>query len=71
MTIRWLFVLRSDVLLTTALQVADALVRYLNEGSTQGAVNLPEVTLRSLTLDEPNHVRVQCALYSPTLSSRS
>lgn len=39
-------------------EVADALVRYLNEGSTQTSVNLPEVTLRSLTLDEPSHVRV-------------
>ncbi|CAI7598828.1 unnamed protein product [Penicillium bialowiezense] len=39
-------------------EVAQALVRYANEGSTQGAVNLPEVTLRSLTMDEPNHARV-------------
>ncbi|KAI9786818.1 MAG: D-3-phosphoglycerate dehydrogenase 2 [Geoglossum umbratile] len=38
--------------------VAGSLVRYINEGTTLGAVNLPEVTLRSLTLDEPNHVRV-------------
>ncbi|KAJ6030047.1 uncharacterized protein N7446_000891 [Penicillium canescens] len=39
-------------------EVAQALVRYVNEGSTLGAVNLPEVTLRSLTMDEPNHARV-------------
>jgi len=40
------------------IEVGDALTRYLNEGTTLGAVNLPEVSLRSLTLDEPNHVRV-------------
>ena len=39
-------------------EVSEALVRYVNEGSTLGAVNMPEVTLRSLTMDEPNHVRV-------------
>ncbi|KAH0556890.1 Phosphoglycerate dehydrogenase ser3 [Trichoglossum hirsutum] len=39
-------------------EVAESLVRYVNEGTTIGAVNFPEVTLRSLTLDEPNHVRV-------------
>ncbi|KAL4787758.1 hypothetical protein BJX76DRAFT_317526 [Aspergillus varians] len=39
-------------------EVAEALVRYVNEGSTLGAVNLPEVTLRSLTMDEPDHARV-------------
>jgi D-3-phosphoglycerate dehydrogenase len=43
-------------------EVAQALVRYVNEGSTLGAVNLPEVTLRSLTMDEPNHARVSGAL---------
>ncbi|GAM86770.1 hypothetical protein ANO11243_047900 [Dothideomycetidae sp. 11243] len=40
------------------MEVADALTRYVNEGTTQGAVNVPEVSLRSLTADEPNHVRV-------------
>lgn len=40
------------------IEVAEALVRYVNEGTTLGAVNLPEVNLRSLTMDEPNHVRV-------------
>lgn len=40
------------------IEVSEALVRYVNEGSTLGAVNMPEVNLRSLTMDEPNHVRV-------------
>lgn len=40
------------------IEVAAALVRYVNEGSTLGAVNMPEINLRSLTMDEPNHVRV-------------
>lgn len=40
------------------IEVADALVRYVNEGITIGAVNMPEVTLRSLTTDEPDHARV-------------
>jgi D-3-phosphoglycerate dehydrogenase len=44
------------------IEVAEAITRYLNEGTTQGAVNLPEVSLRSLTLDEPNHVRVSLKL---------
>lgn len=39
-------------------EVADALVRYINQGITVGSVNLPEVTMRSPTLDEPNHARV-------------
>jgi len=30
----------------------------VNSGVTLGAVNLPEVNLRSLTMDEPNHARV-------------
>ena len=40
------------------IEVAEALVRYVNEGGTLGAVNMPEVNLRNLTIDEPNHVRV-------------
>lgn len=40
------------------IEVADALKRYVNEGTTLGAVNMPEVSLRSLTTDEPDHVRV-------------
>ncbi|KAK9238888.1 hypothetical protein V1525DRAFT_373871 [Lipomyces kononenkoae] len=39
-------------------EVGQALVRYINEGTTIGAVNFPEVSLRSLTLEEENHVRV-------------
>lgn len=40
------------------IEVSESLVRYVNEGSTLGAVNMPEVNLRSLTIDEPNHMRV-------------
>ncbi|KAI0012824.1 hypothetical protein F4779DRAFT_534690 [Xylariaceae sp. FL0662B] len=39
-------------------EVGEALVRYINQGITMGSVNMPEVNLRSLTLDEPNHARV-------------
>ncbi|MCJ1469967.1 D-3-phosphoglycerate dehydrogenase 2 [Pseudocyphellaria aurata] len=39
-------------------EVGDSLVRYVNEGTTTGAVNMPEVSLRSMNLDEPNHCRV-------------
>ncbi|KAH0614508.1 uncharacterized protein H6S33_000144 [Morchella sextelata] len=39
-------------------EVGEALVRYINDGSTIGAVNMPEVSLRGLTLAEENHVRV-------------
>ncbi|KAL3469280.1 hypothetical protein BJX99DRAFT_265355 [Aspergillus californicus] len=39
-------------------EVAEALVRYVNQGTTLGAVNLPEVALRSLTMEEPDHARV-------------
>ncbi|KAI0129273.1 hypothetical protein F4776DRAFT_664665 [Hypoxylon sp. NC0597] len=39
-------------------EVGDALVRYINQGITLGSVNMPEVNLRSLTLEEPNHARV-------------
>ena len=40
------------------IEVSEALVRYVNEGSTQGAVNMPEVRLRELTIEEPNHMRI-------------
>lgn len=43
-------------------EVGQALVRYVNEGTTLGAVNLPEVALRSLTMDEPNTARVSILL---------
>lgn len=39
-------------------EVGEALVRYINQGITLGSVNLPEVTMRSLTPEEPNHARV-------------
>ncbi|RPD55828.1 hypothetical protein L226DRAFT_451700 [Lentinus tigrinus ALCF2SS1-7] len=39
-------------------EVSLALTRYLNYGATLGAVNFPEVDLRAITLEEPNHVRV-------------
>lgn len=40
------------------IEVSEALVRYVNQGITLGSVNLPEVNLRSLTLDEPDHARI-------------
>jgi D-3-phosphoglycerate dehydrogenase / 2-oxoglutarate reductase len=39
-------------------EVSEALVRYVNEGVTVGSVNMPEVSLRTLTMDEPDHARV-------------
>ncbi|KAI8990525.1 hypothetical protein BD414DRAFT_438185 [Trametes punicea] len=39
-------------------EVSSALIRYLNYGTTIGAVNFPEVDLRVITQEEPNHVRV-------------
>jgi len=39
-------------------EVAQALARYLNYGSTFGAVNFPEVDLRAITADQGNNVRV-------------
>jgi D-3-phosphoglycerate dehydrogenase len=39
-------------------EVSNALVHYVNEGVTLGAVNMPEVNLRSLQMDEPNSLRV-------------
>ncbi|KAI1636925.1 D-3-phosphoglycerate dehydrogenase [Biscogniauxia mediterranea] len=40
------------------IEVGDALVRYINQGITLGSVNMPEVNLRSLTLEEPDHARI-------------
>lgn len=40
------------------IEVSNALVHYVNEGVTLGAVNMPEVSLRSVTMDEPNSLRV-------------
>ncbi|GMM34436.1 phosphoglycerate dehydrogenase [Saccharomycopsis crataegensis] len=39
-------------------EVATALTKYVNEGISIGAVNFPEVSLRSLDLDQENYVRV-------------
>ena len=39
-------------------EVSGALTRYLNFGSTVGAVNFPEVDLRAITAEQPDHVRV-------------
>jgi D-3-phosphoglycerate dehydrogenase len=39
-------------------EVAESLVNYVNFGTTAAAVNMPEVTLRSLTHDQPNHARI-------------
>lgn len=39
-------------------EVSTALTRYLNYGSTVGAVNFPEVDLRAIAVDQPDNVRV-------------
>ncbi|EGV60171.1 D-3-phosphoglycerate dehydrogenase 2 [Yamadazyma tenuis] len=39
-------------------EVSSALTKYINEGNSSGAVNLPEVSLRGLDLDQQNSVRV-------------
>ncbi len=39
-------------------EVSTALTKYINEGTSVGAVNFPEVSLRSLDLDQENYVRV-------------
>ncbi|KAI0033434.1 hypothetical protein K488DRAFT_84964 [Vararia minispora EC-137] len=39
-------------------EVSGALTRYLNQGSTMGAVNFPEVDLRAITAEQGDHVRV-------------
>ncbi|KAG1862217.1 hypothetical protein F4604DRAFT_1882353 [Suillus subluteus] len=44
-------------------EVSLALSRYLNYGSTLGAVNFPEVDLRAITAEQGNHVRV-CYVHS-------
>ncbi|KAF4469904.1 D-3-phosphoglycerate dehydrogenase 2 [Fusarium albosuccineum] len=40
------------------IEVAEALVRYINQGITLGSVNVPEVQMRSVTLDESDTARV-------------
>ena len=39
-------------------EVSSALTRYLNYGSTIGAVNFPEVDLRAITAEQGGHIRV-------------
>lgn len=39
-------------------EVGTAVTKYINEGSSVGAVNFPEVSLRSLTRDDKDRVRV-------------
>ena len=39
-------------------EVSTALIRYLNYGSSVGAVNFPEVDLRVITTDDTTHIRV-------------
>jgi D-3-phosphoglycerate dehydrogenase / 2-oxoglutarate reductase len=41
------------------------LISDISEGSSIGAVNFPEVSLRSLTIDEENHARV-CVVHHNT-----
>ncbi|AOA63044.1 3-phosphoglycerate dehydrogenase [Komagataella phaffii CBS 7435] len=40
------------------IEVGTALTKYINEGTSTGAVNFPEVALRALDLDQENSVRV-------------
>lgn len=44
-------------------EVAQALSRYLNYGSTPGAVNFPEVDLRAITAEQGDHIRI-CHVHS-------
>lgn len=39
-------------------EVSGALTRYLNYGSSIGAVNFPEVDLRAITAEDDKHIRV-------------
>ncbi|KAL6948055.1 D-3-phosphoglycerate dehydrogenase 2 [Hanseniaspora uvarum] len=40
------------------IEVSQALSKYINEGNSVGSVNFPEVSLRGLSLDQENTVRV-------------
>jgi D-3-phosphoglycerate dehydrogenase len=44
-------------------EVASALTRYLNFGTSVGAVNFPEVDLRAITMADDRHIRV-CHLHT-------
>lgn len=39
-------------------EVATALLRYIESGTTVGAVNFPEVDLRAITIEDDRHIRV-------------
>ena len=39
-------------------EVSNALTRYLNQGTTFGSVNFPEVDLRAIDVDQKNQIRV-------------
>jgi D-3-phosphoglycerate dehydrogenase / 2-oxoglutarate reductase len=39
-------------------EVSGALTRYLDFGATYGAVNFPEVDLRAITTEQPDHIRI-------------
>ncbi|KAI0157481.1 D-3-phosphoglycerate dehydrogenase 1 [Xylariaceae sp. FL1272] len=40
------------------IEVGDALVRYINQGTTLGSVNMPEVNLRSVADGQPDYARI-------------
>lgn len=40
------------------IEVSNALTKYINEGTSTGSVNFPEVALRGMSLDQENTVRV-------------
>lgn len=39
-------------------EVSGAVTRYLDFGSTVGAVNFPEVDLRAISAEQPDHIRI-------------
>jgi len=39
-------------------EVSGAVTRYLVFGSTVGAVNFPEVDLRAISAEQPDHIRI-------------
>ena len=44
-------------------EVANSLIHYVNEGISIGAVNMPEVNLRSINTDQPSNARVFLQIY--------
>ena len=49
--------------------VSDALVRYINQGTTIGSVNLPDIQHRSLTLEEGDVARVNAQFHFVSIQS--